>query len=191
MPFPTGGMSMEVAVGSPSESIVVELPDGGVEISLSPEPAPEPGHNENLAEFIPDQVLNNIGNDLATLYEADKDSRKEWETTYIKGLDLLGLKIEDRTQPWEGACGVFHPMLSEAIVRFQAQTIQEIFPAKGPVQTKILGEAHRSGSKSSGIPELSSDGKDERISLRDGEDALLVGTLRCSVPQGLLRSFTR
>ena len=141
MPFPTGGMSMEVAVGSPSESIVVELPDGGVEISLSPEPAPEPGHNENLAEFIPDQVLNNIGNDLSTLYEADKDSRKEWETTYIKGLDLLGLKIEDRTEPWQGACGVFHPMLSEAIVRFQAQTIQEIFPAKGPVQTKILGES--------------------------------------------------
>jgi hypothetical protein len=81
-----------------------------------------------------------MASELVTLFDADKDSRKEWETTYIKGLDLLGLKIEDRTQPWEGACGVFHPMLSEAIVRFQAQSIQEIFPARGPVQTKILGK---------------------------------------------------
>ena len=136
MPFPTGGMSMEVAVDSPSDSVVVELPDGGVEINLFPEPdRPEESHGDNLAEFIDDSTLGNIASELSTLYEADKDSRKEWETTYIKGLDLLGLKIEDRTQPWQGACGVFHPMLSEAIVRFQAQTIQEIFPAKGPVQT--------------------------------------------------------
>ena len=142
MPFPTGGMSMEVAVDSPSDSVVVELPDGGVEINLFPEPdRPEESHGDNLAEFIDDSTLGNIASELSTLYEADKDSRKEWETTYIKGLDLLGLKIEDRTQPWQGACGVFHPMLSEAIVRFQAQTIQEIFPAKGPVQTKILGQS--------------------------------------------------
>jgi len=136
----TQGQSMDVPLPS-EEPVVVELPDGGVEINLSPEPAPAANHNDNLAEFIDDSTLHNIGSELSTLFEADKDSRKEWETTYIKGLDLLGLKIEDRTQPWEGACGVFHPMLSEAIVRFQAQSIQEIFPARGPVQTKILGEA--------------------------------------------------
>ena len=139
MPFMTQGQSMDVPL-PPEESVVVELPDGGVEINLAPEPTPAANHNDNLAEFIDDSTLHNIGSELSTLFEADKDSRKEWETTYVKGLDLLGLKIEDRTQPWEGACGVFHPMLSEAIVRFQAQSIQEIFPARGPVQTKILGE---------------------------------------------------
>jgi hypothetical protein len=143
MPSLMGGQALEISVDDANESVVVELPDGGVEINLSPEPAPEASHNDNLAEFIDNSTLNNIGSELVTLFEADKDSRKEWETTYIKGLDLLGLKIEDRTQPWEGACGVFHPMLSEAIVRFQAQSIQEIFPAKGPVQTKILGEANK------------------------------------------------
>ena len=139
MPFMTQGQSMDVPL-PPEESVVVELPDGGMEINLAPEPTPAANHNDNLAEFIDDSTLHNIGSELSTLFEADKDSRKEWETTYVKGLDLLGLKIEDRTQPWEGACGVFHPMLSEAIVRFQAQSIQEIFPARGPVQTKILGE---------------------------------------------------
>lgn len=139
MPSMLAGQSMDVPL-PPEESVVVELPDGGMEINLAPEPTPAANHNDNLAEFIDDSTLHNIGSELSTLFEADKDSRKEWETTYIKGLDLLGLKIEDRTQPWEGACGVFHPMLSEAIVRFQAQSIQEIFPARGPVQTKILGE---------------------------------------------------
>jgi len=139
MPSMLAGQSMDIPL-PPEESVVVELPDGGMEINLSPE-LPEANHNDNLAEFIDDSTLHNIGSELTTLFDADKDSRKEWETTYIKGLDLLGLKIEDRTQPWEGACGVFHPMLSEAIVRFQAQSIQEIFPARGPVQAKILGEA--------------------------------------------------
>jgi hypothetical protein len=142
MPSMFGGQSMDVPL-PPEEPVVVELPDGGVEINLSPEPPPAMGHSDNLVEAIDDSTLNNIGSELVTLFDADKDSRKEWETTYIKGLDLLGLKIEDRTQPWEGACGVFHPMLSEAIVRFQAQSIQEIFPARGPVQTKILGEITR------------------------------------------------
>ena len=140
MPSMMAGQSMDVPL-PPEESVVVELPDGGMEINLGPEPLPAANHNDNLAEFIDDSTLHNIGSELTTLFDADKDSRKEWETTYIKGLDLLGLKIEDRTQPWEGACGVFHPMLSEAIVRFQAQSIQEIFPARGPVQAKILGEA--------------------------------------------------
>ncbi len=141
MPLQFGqGQSVEVPEENPS--VVVELPDGGVEINLSPElDSISASHEDNLSEFIDDSVLGNMASELVSLYESDKDSRKEWEVTYIKGLDLLGLKIEDRTQPWEGACGVFHPMLSEAIVRFQAQSIQEIFPAKGPVQAKILGQS--------------------------------------------------
>jgi len=131
---------MEVQIAPVEESIVVELPDGGVEIQMSPEVLQPQGHDENLAEYLDEDILNSIATELVTYFQADKDSRKEWEDTYIKGLDLLGLKIEDRTQPWEGACGVFHPMLSEAVVRFQAQSIQEILPAKGPVMTKILGE---------------------------------------------------
>ena len=136
------GQGQSVEVPEESDSVVVELPDGGVEISLSPEmDSMSESHEDNLSDFIDDSVLRNMASELISLYDSDKDSRKEWEGTYIKGLDLLGLKIEDRTQPWEGACGVFHPMLSEAIVRFQAQSIQEIFPAKGPVQAKILGQS--------------------------------------------------
>lgn len=130
---------IEVGI-EPSTDVVIELPDGGVEIQLAPELSAPQSHDENLAEYLDEDVLNSIATELVTYFQADKDSRKEWEDTYIKGLDLLGLKIEDRTQPWEGACGVFHPMLSEAVVRFQAQSIQEILPAKGPVMTKILGE---------------------------------------------------
>lgn len=145
MPFaPQGQMSPPVEVPiENSEAVVVELPDGGVEVSLGleePSSFPPPAHDSNLADFLSDQELSTIASELVSDFEADKRSREEWEKTYIKGLDLLGLKIEERTQPWNGACGVFHPMLSEAIVRFQAQAIQEIFPAKGPVQTKILGQ---------------------------------------------------
>lgn len=123
------------------ESSVVELPDGGVEISLGPEEMEEPDHDDNLAEYMDQRDLLAIGGELVSLFDADKDSRAEWEATYVKGMDLLGLKIEDRSEPWAGACGVFHPMLAEAVIRFQAQTIQEIFPAKGPVETKIIGAA--------------------------------------------------
>ena len=142
MPAMTGGQGLEIQFEAPAdESVVIELPGGGVEIELSPEQESSADHGDNLADYIDENILSSIGTELVTLYQADKDSRKEWEDTYVKGLDLLGLKIEERTQPWEGACGVFHPMLSEAVVRFQAQSIQEIFPAKGPVETKILGEA--------------------------------------------------
>ena len=131
---------MEIDVLPPEDdSVTVELPDGGVEIQLGAEQM-QAAHDDNLALYIEDDVLSTIASELVGLFEADKDSRKEWEQTYMKGLDLLGLKIENRTQPWDGACGVFHPMLSEAVVRFQAQSIQEIFPPRGPVMTKILGE---------------------------------------------------
>jgi hypothetical protein len=140
MPLMVQGQGMEIDVLPPEDdSVTVELPDGGVEIQLGAEQM-QAAHDDNLALYIEDDVLSTIASELVGLFEADKDSRKEWEQTYMKGLDLLGLKIENRTQPWDGACGVFHPMLSEAVVRFQAQSIQEIFPPRGPVMTKILGE---------------------------------------------------
>ena len=116
--------------------------DGSVEIDFSggENGADSGDHYANLAEFIDERELENLGNELVGSFEADKDSRKEWEQTYIKGLDLLGLKIEDRTEPWAGACGVFHPLLTEAVVRFQAQAITEIFPAQGPVRGVVVGK---------------------------------------------------
>ena len=140
MPLMMQGQGMEIDVLPPEDdSFTVELPDGGVEINLGPEQQ-QAAHDDNLALYVDDNTLSSLATELVTLFDADKDSRKEWEQTYMKGLDLLGLKIEQRTQPWDGACGVFHPMLSEAVVRFQAQSIQEIFPPRGPVMTKILGE---------------------------------------------------
>ena len=99
-----------------------------------------PEHNGNLAEFLEESDLDEMGSELVSDFESDRTSRKEWSRSYVKGLDLLGMKIEERTQPWEGASGVFHPLLSEAIVRFQAQAMGEIFPASGPVRTKIVGK---------------------------------------------------
>lgn len=96
--------------------------------------------DKNLAEEMDDGALTAVASDLDGEIENDKGSRKEWEKAYVEGLKLLGLQIEERTEPWNGACGVFHPMLTEAIVRFQAETITETFPAQGPVRTKILGK---------------------------------------------------
>ena len=97
-------------------------------------------HDANLAEFIEDDVLNGIASDLIGAFKADKESRSDWERSYIEGLDLLGLKHEERTTPWDGACGVFHPLLTESVIRFQSQAIQELFPARGPVKTTIVGK---------------------------------------------------
>jgi hypothetical protein len=80
-----------------------------------------------------------LGGDLVADFEKDVNDRKEWMETYVEGMKLLGLKYEDRTEPWEGACGVFHPMLTESVVRFQSEAIMETFPASGPVKTQILG----------------------------------------------------
>ena len=99
-----------------------------------------PGHYDNLVDFMDQAELESLGSELVGLYKADHESRSKWEESYIKGLDLLGMRFEDRTTPWDGACGVFHPMLSEAVVRFQSQTIMEIFPASGPAKTNILGK---------------------------------------------------
>jgi hypothetical protein len=99
--------------------------------------------NDNLAENLEDDILTELAGDLLGEYQSDIDSRKDWVQTYVDGLELLGLKIEERTEPWPGACGVYHPLLSEAIVKFQSETIMETFPAAGPVKTSILGQETR------------------------------------------------
>ena len=100
----------------------------------------EEDFNSNLAEEMDDGSLQSLASDLADDIDNDKGSRKEWEKMYVEGIKLLGLQIEERTEPWNGACGVFHPMLAEAVVRFQSETITETFPAAGPVRTKIIGK---------------------------------------------------
>lgn len=133
---------LEVTIENP-DSVSVETEDGGMIIDFDPQAEKQnayAGFYENLAEYIDEDVLQGIGSDLCSAFDADKESRKEWEESYTKGLDQLGLKVEERTQPWDGACGVFHPMLSEAVIKFQSQAISEIFPAKGPVRTQIVGK---------------------------------------------------
>ena len=99
-----------------------------------------PDHDANLAEYIEEAELQAMASELVDDFVADRQSRKEWARAYVKGLDLLGMKIEERTQPWAGAAGVFHPVLTEAVVRFQAQAMGEMFPASGPVRTKVVGK---------------------------------------------------
>jgi len=131
---------LQIAIENP-DSVAIATEDGGMVIDFDPqEEKPDSEFGSNLVEFIDDKELEHIGSDLISAFNMDRDSRKEWEETYTKGLDQLGLKIEERTQPWNGACGVFHPMLSEAVIRFQSQAIAEIFPAAGPVKTKIVGK---------------------------------------------------
>jgi hypothetical protein len=131
---------ISIAIENP-DSVAIETEDGGMLIDFDPQgDRPASDFGDNLAEVLDDTDLERIGSELVAAFQNDKDSRKEWEDTYTKGLDQLGLKIEERTQPWNGACGVFHPMLSEAVIRFQSQAISEIFPAGGPVKTKIVGK---------------------------------------------------
>ena len=133
--------NIEVAILNP-DAVSVETEDGGIMVDFTggeEENLGTPSHGSNLAEFMDDNDLMSLSNELTAAYESDKSSRKEWELTYTKGLNLLGLEIEERTQPWNGACGVFHPVLTESIIRFQAHSIMETFPAAGPVRTQILG----------------------------------------------------
>jgi hypothetical protein len=117
----------------------ISIKAGDLEIVLEKEDMDDE-FNENLAENLEDDILTELAGDLLGEYQSDVDSRKDWVQTYVDGLELLGLKIEERTEPWPGACGVYHPLLSEAIVKFQSETIMETFPAAGPVKTSILGQ---------------------------------------------------
>lgn len=121
---------------------IVVLDDGSVEVTLIPsEGLDEPTEfGDNLAEFMSDNTLSLLANDLVGLVDSDVDARKDWADTFVAGLDVLGFKYEERTDPWNGACGVFSTVLAEAAIRFQAETMSETFPAAGPVRTKILGD---------------------------------------------------
>jgi|TARA_R110000851_G_scaffold26286_3_gene74751 hypothetical protein len=118
-------------------SIVIEF--GGAALETDAEAAMN-DHDANLAEYVEDAMLESLASELVEDFENDRASRKEWATSYINGLDLLGMKVEDRAQPWQGASGVYHPMLTEAVVRFQAQAMSELMPAAGPVKSKIIGK---------------------------------------------------
>ena len=131
---------LEILISNPDE-LAIATEDGGMLIDFDPESEDlSDEFNDNLAEHMDENDLESLGSELVGYYLGDKESRKDWEDTYIKGLDQLGLKIEERTEPWDGACGVFHPLLTEAVVRFQAQAITEVFPPKGPVRTQIVGQ---------------------------------------------------
>ena len=129
---------------TPAIEIEIENPEGvrigldGMEIDLMPEENEE-GFDDNLAEYLDEGELQSIASDLIEMVDADINSRKDWVDTYVKGLDVLGMKYEERTEPWLGACGVFSTVLTEAAVRFQSETIIETFPAAGPVKTEIIG----------------------------------------------------
>ena len=128
---------IEIEIIDPEE---VNIKAGDLEISIQPgEPSIE-DFDANLAEFLPEGEIETMVSELAADIDNDKNSRKEWEKAYVTGLKLLGLQIEERTEPWDGASGVFHPMITEAVVRFQSETITETFPAQGPVRTKIRGK---------------------------------------------------
>jgi hypothetical protein len=128
---------LEIEVEDPES---VTLRTDGLEIEIEPKDEDEESFEDNLAEYIPDNELTLLAGELIDAYEEDLSSRKDWIQTYVDGLDLLGMKIEERTEPWAGACGVTHPLLSEALVKFQSETIMETFPAAGPVKAKIIGK---------------------------------------------------
>ncbi len=132
----------------PAEGLEIEIEDpeavhiglGGLEIDLEKKRPNEGGDfDANLAELMDDKELASLATDLIADFEKDMSDRKDWVQTYIDGLKLLGLKYEERTEPWQGACGVFHPMLTESVVRFQSEAMMETFPAMGPVKTQIVG----------------------------------------------------
>jgi hypothetical protein len=134
---PTG---IEVAAAQ-EQPLEIEVIEPGFEIEMEVEvEVIDPKFADNLAEDVEPNVLTSLASELSELIDNDKNSRKEWEKTYVEGLKLLGLQYEERTQPWDGACGVFHPMITEAVVRFQSDSITESFPAQGPVRTKIIGK---------------------------------------------------
>ena len=128
---------IEIEIEDP-ESVSIGL--GDLEIEIEPGKEEDDDFNVNLAELMEDNELQELAGDLLSDFDDDIDARKDWMQTYVDGLELLGMKIEERSEPWEGACGVYHPLLSEALVKFQAETVMETFPAAGPVKTKIIGK---------------------------------------------------
>jgi len=134
------------SIATPDIEIEIEDPESvkigidGMQIEIEPAEPSDEDFDANLAEYMSEGDMTEIAGDLLGDFEDDISARKDWIQTYVDGLELLGMKIEERTEPWEGACGVYHPLLSEALVKFQAETIMETFPAAGPVKTLIVGK---------------------------------------------------
>jgi hypothetical protein len=133
----------------PAIEIEIENPDAvsigidGVEIELMPEPETADTFDANLAEYMDEGELQTLASELIDLVDVDINSRKDWTDMFVKGLEVLGMKYEERTEPWNGACGVYSPLLTEAAIRFQSEMITETFPAQGPVKTQIIGAVDR------------------------------------------------
>ena len=144
-PLGLGGMDagmeddpiIEIEIEDP-ESVTIGM--DGLEIELEPGKESSDDFNANLAEYVDEDELESLASEIISDYEDDVGSRKDWMQTYVDGLELLGMKLEERSEPWEGACGVYHPLLSEALVKFQSETIMATFPASGPVKTQIIGK---------------------------------------------------
>jgi hypothetical protein len=143
---PMGIMDLNEQDEAPPIEIEIEDPEsvriglGDIEIDLEPREETEEDFDANLAEFVDERELQSLAEELVDDFNKDIMDRKEWIQAYIDGLKLLGLKYEERTEPWSGACGVFHPMLTESVVRFQSEAMMETFPAQGPVKTQIIGK---------------------------------------------------
>ena len=127
---------LEISIEDPES---VEISAGPLTIEIKPDQESEDDFNANLAEYIDEDELQMLASDLISDFEDDISARKDWMQTYVDGLELLGMKIEERAEPWEGACGVYHPLMSEALVKFQSETMMETFPAAGPVKIEIIG----------------------------------------------------
>jgi len=137
MDIPTDGPMLEIEIEDP-ESVTLGL--GDIEIDLIPRKETAEDFDANLAEYMDASELDSLGAELVEAFDKDIQDRRDWMQTFVEGLKLLGLKYEERTEPWNGACGVFHPMLTESVVRFQSEGITETFPAAGPVKTTIIGK---------------------------------------------------
>lgn len=145
-------LGLESLLGGEEPDIEIEIDDpealhiamGGLEIDFDPRKETDEEFDENLAELLTESELSTIASDLLSDFDDDVGSRKDWIETYTDGLELLGMKIEERTEPWDGACGVHHPLLSEALVKFQAETMMATFPSAGPVKTRIIGKETQS-----------------------------------------------
>ena len=142
-------MEMGLMTAEPAIEIEIEDPEAvkigidGVEIDLLPETPTAEDFDANLAEYIDDSELQSLASELISLVDADINSRKDWTEMFVKGLEVLGMKYEERTEPWSGACGVYSPLLTEAAIRFQSEMITETFPAQGPVKTLIIGQTNK------------------------------------------------
>ena len=140
------GLTDLIASSEPALEIEIEDPESikiamdGIEIEIEPKEESDDDFSANLAEYMDEKELVELVGDLTDAFNEDVSSRKDWIQTYVDGLELLGMKIEEKTEPWEGACGVYHPILSEALVKFQAETMMSTFPASGPVKTQIIGK---------------------------------------------------